>query len=639
MESLGLYRSAVDPFWDRLETDLDFLPPHLNRQSRLLRQTLAVRYSSTGSFRDILRSSDADPVFHRHLWLLDDLGIPDGNERRRVEEHVFRAMVQTFCVLESDEAEWDRGAHALADCLARRSASEFSAFLPEHSTFWTRYHQRWEAYQEAMLSRESAGSWSNDSEVIRLHAALSAPLALGPVAVACWAGRFDHLEQLEAMLDDFNYVKATLGDLTAIKRDLGRGTVSPTVRLMIGFPRSPGENPERILGELLLGGAVDPVIVRSHLQLDVARDTAKALELPTFASYAKHLDGIAEEIRSLLSVNGKREPSRLRLQPAPPTIAQSIRMAQGYLLADRTFREAWEVHRWGMNGATELSARFPAGLIIEILGRHGVDVRELVDDFYRHAEEKHFSYYDHPATPYVDTDNLGVLLRIDEYSDDKPERQRTLQDQLALLETNVRPDGRLPVWLIAHDEAELTMFLGEECGTIEANLLLGLLRYKPHEYGHLVLRASGRLLADFASRGTSITVNYPRTYTLAVLAELISQLRTQGLSGQISDFTAADDRLRIEIEREVSRPRIGPQDAACLTRACCAAGLAHLPTNGFLRTILASQSFDGGWPAEPFFFAPAAGGRAMWYSSRLLTSAICYQALNLAGLSANGRVG
>ena len=636
MEPLGLYRSAVDPFWESLEADLDSLPPYLYLESRLLRQTLAVRYSSTGSFRDILRSSDSDPVFHQHLWLLDDLGIPDGNERSRVEEHVFRAMVQAFCVVQIDDEDRERGAYALADCLARRSASEFSALLPEHTPFWTMHHERWEAHQEAMLSREFAGGGPNESEVMSLDAALLAPLALGPIAVTCWAGRLDHLEQLEAMLDDLNVVKATFGALTAIKRDLGQGKVSPTVGLMMGFASAPSENPERILGEILLSGAVDPVIERCHMQLDVARDTAESLQLPTFAAYAKHLNGVAEEVRSLLSLNGERDPSRLRLQPAPLTIAQSIRMAQGYLLADRTFRESWEVHRWGMNGATELSARFPAGLIIEILGRHGVDVREPVDDFYRHAEDKHFSYYDHPATPYVDTDNMGVLLRIFEYSDDSPGRRRTLHDLLALLETNVRPDGRLPVWLNAPDgAAEHVMFLGEGCGTIEANLLLGLLRHKPHEYGHLVLPASRRLLADFASRGTSITVNYPRTYTLAVLAELLSDVTTQGLIDKIPDFAAADDRLRIEIEREASRPRIGPQDAASLTWAGHTAGLAHLPSDGLFGTILNSQSFDGGWPAEPFFFAPAAGGRAMWYSSRLLTSAVCYHALNLVGLSAN----
>jgi hypothetical protein len=639
LEPLGLYRSAVDPFWDSLEGDLDSLPPHLYLKSRLLRQTLAVRYSSTGTFRDILRSPGADPVFHQHLWLLDDLGIPDGTERSRVEEHVFRAMVQTFCVLQIDEADREPDAHPLADCLARRSASEFSQLLPKDITFWPRYHQRWEAHQEAILSGEFAYRGSNESEAMSLHAALVAPLALGPLAVACWAGRFDDLEQLEAMLDHLSTVQATFGALTAIKRDLGRGRVSPTIRLMMGFAAAPGDNPERILGEILLSGAIDPVIERCHTQLEGARTMARSLQLPTFASYAKHLDGVADEIRSLLSLNGKREPSRLRLQPAPLTIAQSIMMAQGYLLADRTFQEAWEVHRWGMNGVTELSARFPAGLIIEILGRHGVEVGELVDDFFRHAEDKHFSYYDHPATPYIDTDNLGVLLRIVQYSDDSPSRHRTLQDLLALLATNVGPDGRLPVWLNPHDEAEPVMFLGEGCGTIEANLLLALLRYQPHESGHLVLRASRRLLADFASRGTSITVNYPRTYTLAVVAELLSDLTTQGLSDQIPDLAAADDRLRFEIERETSRSRIGPQNSACLIWARYSAGLAHLPSDGFLGTIVNSQSFDGGWPAEPFFFAPSAGGRAMWFSSRLLTSAVCYHALNLVGPAANGIVG
>ena len=633
MEALGLYRSAVDPFWDGLEAGLDSLPPHLFLKSRLLRQTLAVRYSSRGSFRDIQRSAAADPFFHQHLWLLDDFGVADSNERRRVAEYVFRAMVQAFCVLELGKEEWDRGAHALADCLARRSASEFSALLPEHPTFWTVHHRRWEAHQEATLAREFPNNWSNEVEVESLHAALMAPLSLGPIAVICWAGLLEHLDQLEEMLDDLNSVKATIVSLRDIKRDLSQGTLSPTVRLMIGFPRSPGEYPERILGELLLSGAVDPVIESCHRQLDRARGIARSLQLPTFASYTEHLDEVAGEMRSLLSLGGNRQPSPLRQPPAPPTVAQSIRMAEGFLLADRTFQEAWEVHRWGMNGANELSARFPAGLIIEILGRHGVDVKDLVDDFFRHAEQKHFSYYDHATTPYVDTDDLGVLLRIVEYSHDSPSRHRSLQDLLALVETNVRPDGRLPVWLSGQDEAEPVMFLGEGCGTIEANLLIGLLRYGPHECGRVVLPASRRLLADFASRGTSVAVNYPRTYTVAVFAELLSQMSAQGLSGPIPELAAADDRLRVEIEHEATRPRMGPQDAACLISAGYRAGVATLPTDRLLTIIRNSQGFDGGWPAEPFFFAPAAGGRTLWYSSRLLTSALCYHALNLVALS------
>lgn len=645
MEPLGLYRSAVDSFWDGLEADLDSLPRHLYRKSRLLRQTLAVRYSSTGAFRDILRSPDADPVFHQHLWLLDDLGLPDSTERRRVEGHVFRAMVQAFCVLHiEEEVEWGSsgaGSHALADCLARRSASEFSVLLRDNASFWTRYHERWESYQEAIVSLEAADSESIESEITSLQSALMAPLALGPVAVACWAGRLDHLEQLEAMLDHLNTVRATFVALMAIKRDIGQGRLSPTVRLMMAFSGRPSENspPERVFGEILLSGAVDPVIERCHIQLEAAREIAGFLQLPTFATYSKHLDGVAEEIRLLLSLNGQREPSRLRLEPAPLTSAQSIRMAQGYLVADRTLRDAWEVHRWGMNGATELSARFPAGLIIEILGRQGVDVREMVDDFYRHAEDKHFSYYDHPTTPYIDTDNLGVLLRIFQYSEDSPRRRQIIQHLLTLLETSVRPDGRLPVWLKTQNEDEPVMFLGEGCGTVEANLLLGLIQYQPDDLHHLVLPASRRLLADFAARGTSITVNYPRNYTLAVVGELLANLTSENLSSRIPDFAAAEDRLRTELEQETGRPRIGPQDAACLTWAGRTTGSVQPATDRFVSIILKSQSFDGGWAAEPFFFAPIAGGRTMWYSSRLLTSAVCYHALSLVEISTNGHVG
>ena len=44
-------------------------------------------------------------------------------------------------------------------------------------------------------------------------------------------------------------------------------------------------------------------------------------------------------------------------------------------------------------------------------------------------------------------------------------------------------------------------------------------------------------------------------------------------------------------------------------------------------TILKGQSFDGSWIGERFAAAPNRGLAVTWYSSSLLTSALCYDAL------------
>jgi hypothetical protein len=251
----------------------------------------------------------------------------------------------------------------------------------------------------------------------------------------------------------------------------------------------------------------------------------------------------------------------------------------------------------------------------------------LIDGFFLSTEDKSFAYYDHPvARPFVESDTLGLLLRLYKHSSQTERNERILGEYLELLHKRVHPDGRLPVWLMRGDQVSAKV-LGEGCGTIEANLLLGLLDYQPDEHMSLVMPAAQRLLDDYGARGASINVNYPQPYTRAVLAELIDRLEI--LDGGIKELAAARQRLRVEISRAAQQVRLNPQEAACLIVTCSRPGLTDLVQESWAQAILRAQSFDGGWAGEPFFFAPAAGGRTMWYSSRLLTTALCFHALSM----------
>jgi hypothetical protein len=304
-------------------------------------------------------------------------------------------------------------------------------------------------------------------------------------------------------------------------------------------------------------------------------------------------------------------------------------MAAGFLLADRTFQEAWEVHRWGLLGAAEISARFPAGLILELLAKHGLEVTEMVDDFFWSIDEQHLAYYDHPAARrYVESDTLGLLLRIYKHSSQTERHRGVLRDFLALLAKHARPDGRLPVWLVSSVQVS-ALVLGEGCGTIEANLVRGLLEYQPDEHMSLIVPSTRRLLGDYAARGSSVNINYPQPYTRGVLAELTDQVEQQGLIGEIPEVAPARERLREELARTGRQSRITPQEAACLIWSCWRPGLTDLYQKSWQAIVTSGQSFDGGWAAEPFFFAPSSGGQTKWYSSRLLTTALCFHAISL----------
>ena len=198
---------------------------------------------------------------------------------------------------------------------------------------------------------------------------------------------------------------------------------------------------------------------------------------------------------------------------------------------------------------------------------------------------------------------------------------RELADQfIDRLEPHIGGDGRLPVWLV--DDADHGL-LGEGCGAIEANVLRGLLAYDEERLGPMVDRSTTRLLTDFDERGTSITVNYPRPYLLAVLAALLADLERLGSAAPVS---RGWKRLSDEIDREARRDRPTPMTAALLILACDTNPAAAVDPQ-WETVVREGQQADGGWIGEPIFFVPKGDRGVAWHRSRLVTSAICYDAL------------
>lgn len=85
--------------------------------------------------------------------------------------------------------------------------------------------------------------------------------------------------------------------------------------------------------------------------------------------------------------------------------------------------------------------------------------------------------------------------------------------------------------------------------------------------------------------------------------------------------------LNAALQRAVSRRPAAAQDAALLMLACQEANRKDLIDPAWPVQVLKRQRFDGSWVAEPFAAAPNRGGSVSWYSSTLLTTSLCYDAL------------
>jgi len=399
LDELEAFRGRVDAHWPAVDQYLDGLPGDLYRQGRLLRENLALRHSPTGDFHDILRGTRDHPLLHYHLWILDDLGISHDAQRRSIESDLFAAMVFALGVVTiqreviAPDSFVDEQYIGLADSLSRRGARHFSAVVEAGSPFWETHQRLWDAAAAVDVDGEDQAPTET---------------RLGPFMLSGLAGleatnRADLSGGLIEMLEHINSVFAIRHDLLGIRRDLARGRLTGPVRAMItgaGLAEDETADPDGLLGTLLLTGAVDAVEPSWRRQVDAVANSASDLGLPTFGRYATLLATGMEAIQAVLRVPGGPNPAGgppPRFEAATTPLPDAIAMAEGYLAADPTFRDAWEVHRWGMAGAAEVTARFPAGLVIEALGNHGHDVADLADEFYQSAGEQGFAYYDHPA--------------------------------------------------------------------------------------------------------------------------------------------------------------------------------------------------------------------------------------------------
>ncbi len=681
MEWITRYQPQRDHYWPEVEHYFGELPAALFRQGLLLRHNLASAYSDTGQFEDILCRQRDYPLFNLHFWLLDDWHFPLGEVRAKLEKHLFLTTVFTFGAVATRESlldpdtTFDQRYALLESTLHQRAVHHLAQLFPAQSPFWD-YYRRLRAECAQALSkfhpltpfdfaapREVRGAGGagrgadgersgraqkatpfDETELLELGRQLAfAKIPLAAVAVQC--DRVDQLPQLFSLLDHWHVIFQIRRELTNLPRDVRRGW--PTylsLRTMseAGIDFDQPTSPERILGALLLTGTVQKIGQECLARLEVGRALARELSLDTFHAYSAALEENIREFMALFSLTQrpptteKSAPDPIAFTPWRDSLAQAIQMAETHLLADRTFQESWEVQRRGVFGTPELVAKgFTPGLIVETLCQHRTDLADQVNQIFQTIAENGFKYYPHPSLP-PDADDLGLLLRLYQYSSRPEEHRALLEAPLQWMEANRLPSGQIPCWFTKDTgfEAGASVVLwGNSCATVEANLLLGLLAYDRAAYWPVIERASERWLERYLSLGLGANTYYTPAYALWVAFELLAQLSTAGEVPKLQSLIEqALLKLVDRLQGEAQHP-LTPQTAALFTLIClrspAPAAVAALFDPNWITGLLKTQRYDGSWEAEPLAITPTRGEFASWYSSRLVTTAFCYQALKM----------
>ncbi len=554
--------------------------------------------------------------------------------RREAESHLLVASVFLAARAHLVDAILDpssfvgREQVALIGVLAERTMSELAAVVPAGSPFWELHRSIVEddvddLLEDADRRRSHAtaddpttllrSAWSGPAQVLA-HAAM----ASDPAAISDRPG-IDR--EVVAMLDGLAEAVQVRDDLARMQRDLAEERASFPIAVAAraaGLSLQPWPSPAVVLGAMVATGSLATILEAANGRLQASRKIAVGAGLPTFATYLGDVIAALDErgrSRTMgpVPANAIRERSERtpvgdrpaagtgrshangRAQtalfaPAEPALPKAIAMAEGFLRADGALRESWEMHREGMFGPGDVWSRYPEGLVLEILHGHGHDVTQQIDDLLSFTVANGFRYFAHPWSA-VDSDTVGVFLRLLPFATPDDRYREALEPVLARLDEQVRAEGGIPVWIAG--DAETTadrppaMDLGEGCGTVAAHLLLGLLGLSGPlgdgwtDHRKTVSRGAAALLDRIATVGLGANVDYPPLYALARFEQLIGRLSDspagEGLTGQA---TAARTELAGALDRACARGPRSAQEAAMLTIACLEAGRAQMHRPG-----------------------------------------------------------
>lgn len=601
--------------WPLVDRMISRLPARPLTQATLARHTLATWYAPDGQFAGVLTRVGDAPILDIHAWALRDLDGPP-RRKRALEGYGFAwaalqwmALAIRTHVADPDTA-LDESYLELADLFAERSARWMRRALGAGSPWWS------------------------------LHAPPPEPTMadLLGASLAAVAYGLDRPAILPALLDIVPPLSRALElgrDVVWLRRDLAHGRRSSLITqiaLGAGMPLDQPLNPFQVLGALVLGPTLAEAGRRSQADLAQAEELARAAGLPALGEYLASLALVTAGWLSSLKPGGRSDAARpagpLILPPAPGRDS-ALSAAARYLLADPTFQESWEVQRHGLLGVDELRASaFPAGSILELLCRSGHSLTQEVDRVIAMLLDNGIQYFENLPVAAPDADDLGLLLRLWPHSSQAETVRSRLAGPLATLQSAVDPAGFCPVWFVpAEVRAQVTLW-GDSCVTVSAQLARGLLAYDPLGSAALIDRMAGFICRRWLQDGLAANSYYAPWYAVWVLQRLLAEWRPAedaliDLHGRTLGRLA-----RVRAGMAKSAPESAQDQAlSLLTRGLAPA--AADPAAG-AQALIERQRYDGSWDQSPLYITGTRAGSAAWYSSRLLSSALCYHALGAA---------
>lgn len=613
---------ARDRHWACVLRVLSELPVRQLRAMLLLLQDVGLQQGPDGDPKNILTRPQDWPLLDLPARLLAEWAENDP-QRSSTDEALFLASALSF----------------LAQAAAVSVSGATSALRCEDVDLVIALRKRAEDAWEVLFETASP-FWQHYRTVLAAPGSLS---GLPLIAVALHCNRGAAVPGLTRFAEACERVLSALDELARLGCDLNNGRSNSLVSCVRRFG---GRSHERValpaaVGTLLLSGKLAQWLDEQRCSIVAARGEALALASAALTAYCDELLVFVAQVGRHLGCIDRTGPPLPEgralgtfFKPATDLLAHTIASAEACLLADPSFREAWDCCRRPGHGLDTVRARaFPISLVADILIRYGKPMRDVVDEILATLENSGYRYYEDRTDAIApDADDLALALRLVPFASDPAHHRRGLQQPLRWMREHQRADGQIPVWFRRHDAppplAAGVILYGSNCAAVESNLLLSLIEFDWDGFAPLIIASASQWCRRWRSIGLAAAEHYTPLYSLWAALELIRTLRDQPIPDALQLALEEVEQLVCQrLRHEAAENVLSPQDAAFMTLASLRCKAIPLDQR-WISTMIKAQRPDGAWEGEGIYIVPNGRGLVTdWFKSRTITTAFIYHAL------------